>query len=217
MASCSYTVPDLNTSGDVIYGPATCNQPFIHWAWNVFDFDKEDWDDGFGWDAACNITQPLARTFNGIWCLAYSAPDWRDESYDHSILQWGCRFARTHIDELDGRCGDGSAVAETRHVSGPGDEWTRLFLPFFYQRGVSERAGSLIHESRHADGKPHDSGNNDSSWDYNGAWRWQVCWLSWFAGSAEPTRSTPAMRAVARQRANIILTQNFVTPPGFTI
>ena len=67
MAGCRVTVPDLNTSGDEAYGPAICNQPFIHWAWNAFDFDKGDWDDGFGWEAACDITKPLARTFNAIW------------------------------------------------------------------------------------------------------------------------------------------------------
>jgi hypothetical protein len=90
-------------------------------------------------------------------------------------------------------------------------------MTFFYGRAVSERAGTLVHESRHAGGKEHDAGNKDSSWEYNGAWRWQVCWLSWFAGAAEPTRSTAAMRTVARQRGNIILTSEFTTPPGFTI
>jgi hypothetical protein len=215
MASCTYTVPDLAASGDVLYGPRICNQPFIDWAWDAFDFDKEDWDEGFGWDSACDITQPLARTFSGIWCLTYSAADYGNESYDADILHWGCRYARTHIDELDGRCGDGSAYARTHSGGLFVDEWTRLFLGFFYAIPVPDRAATLVHESRHAGGSHHDSGTNDSSWEYNGAWRWHVCWLAWFAFAG--TRTTNAMKTLARQRANVILASNFAKPPGFTV
>ncbi len=102
------------------------------------------------------------------------------KSYDSNILEWGCRFARNAIDELDARCGDGTAIAYS--VWGPIiDNYTQLYLLYFYGQGVSLRAGTLVHEARHADGRGHDSGNNDSSWGYNGAWRWQVCWLAWFA------------------------------------
>ena len=31
MADCTYRVPDLNASGDALYGPRICNQPFIDW------------------------------------------------------------------------------------------------------------------------------------------------------------------------------------------
>jgi hypothetical protein len=215
MASCTYSVPDLAASGDQLYGPRICDQAFIDWAWDAHDFDKGDWDEGFGWDAACDITQPLARTFNAIWCLNYSALDYNNESYDSDILHWGCRYVRENIDELDGRCGDGNTVARTQTGGVGVDEWTQLYLLFFYQRTVSERAGTLVHESRHAGGKPHDAGTRDSSWAYDGAWRWQVCWLAWFAFAG--VRTSEAMKTVARQRANIILTSNFTTPPGFTV
>ena len=76
-------------------------------------------------------------------------------------------------------------------------------------------ASSLVHEARHADGKGHDSGNNDSSWDYNGAWRWQVAWLAWFAVDGQSTST--AMKNQARQRANNIINNNFDTHPGFNV
>lgn len=213
MATCTYTVPDLAASGDKLYGPRACSQPFIDWAWDAFDFDKDDWDDGFGWDSVCDNRQPLSRTMSGIWCLTYSAEDYHNESYDSNILQWGGRFVRNAIDELDGRCGDGSALGKT-YTGIFADDRTELYLGYFSQ-AVSLRAGSLVHEARHADGKGHDSGNNDSSWAYNGAWRWQVCWLSWFAGAG--TRTSAAMKTMARQRANNILNTNFVTAPGFNV
>lgn len=214
MASCTYSVPNLDTSGDNLYGPRTCWQPFIDWAWNAFDFDSGDWDDGFGYDAVCDNTQPLSRTLSGIWCLTYSSPNFPRESYDSNILEWGCRFARNNIDELDARCGSGTAFARTQWGALAND-WTQLYLPFFYGQGVSRRAGTLLHESRHADGKGHDSGNNDSSWGYNGAWRWHVAWLAWFA--FEGRHASAAMRTQATQRANNIINSNFDTHPGFNV
>lgn len=214
MATCTYSVPNLDTSGDNLYGPRICWQPFIDWAWNAFDFDSGDWDDGFGYDNVCNNTQPLSRALSGIWCLTYSSPHFPRESYDSNILEWGCRFARNNIDELDARCGSGSAFAMTQWGAFAND-WTQLFLPFFYDQGVSRRAGTLLHESRHADGKGHDRGNNDSSWGYNGAWRWHVAWLAWFAFEGQHTSA--AMRTQATQRANNILNGNFETHPGFNV
>jgi len=213
MTTCTFNVPNLDATGDSLYGPRICSQPFIDWAWDAFDFDKDDWDNGFGWDNVCDNHLPLSRTMSGIWCLTYSAPDYHNESYDLDILHWGCRFARNAIDELDGRCGTPGTIAYTQW--GPFiDDKTELYLDYFAQP-VSLRAGSLVHEARHADGKGHDAGNKDSSWGYNGAWRWQVCWLSWFAAAG--TRTSAAMKTVARQRANNILNNNFITPPGFNV
>jgi hypothetical protein len=222
MASCTYSVPNLDTSGDNLYGPRICWQAFIDWAWDAFDFDKDDWDEGFGYDDVCNNRQPLSRALSGIYCLTYSSPRYPNESYNGNILEWGSRFARNAIDELDARCGTTTCTPSSCTGSiaytqwGPvTDDLTRLYLPFFYNQGVSLRAGTILHESRHADGKGHDSGNNDSSWGYNGAWRWQVCWLAWFA--AEGTSTSTAMRTQATQRANNIINGNFDTHPGFNV
>ena len=58
MATCTATVPDLNTSGDNLYGPRICWQAFIDWAWDAFDFDKDDWDQGFGYFSVCDNRLP---------------------------------------------------------------------------------------------------------------------------------------------------------------
>lgn len=113
MATCSYTVPDLEASGDNLYGPRICWQAFIDWAWEAFDFDKDDWDEGFGYDRVCDNTQPLSRALSGIYCLTYSSPRFPNESYSGNILEWGSRFARNAIDELDARCGTSSCTPES--------------------------------------------------------------------------------------------------------
>jgi hypothetical protein len=214
MASCTFTVPNLDDSGDSLYGPRICDQSFIDWAWDAHDFDEGDWDDGFGFDSVCDMNLPLGRALAGVWCLNYSADDYMNEDYSSDILHWGCRYVRENIDELDARCGDGNTIATTRTGGTGVDEWTQLFLLFFEQ-GVSLRAGTLVHESRHAGGNSHDDENNDSSWEYNGAWRWQVCWLAWFAFAGQ--RTSAALKTIARQRANTIIDSNFTTHPGFSV
>ena len=214
MASCTATVPNLDASGDNLYGPRICWQAFIDWAWDAFDFDKNDWDGGFGYFSVCDNRRPLSRTMSAIWCLTYSSPNFPRESYNSNILEWGCRFARNAIDELDARCSRPGFLAWTQW--GPFvNDWTQLYVPYWYSLGVSQRAGTLLHEARHADGKGHDSGNNDSSWGYNGAWRWEVAWLAWF--NAEGQSTSTAMRTQARQRANNIINSRFVTHPGFNV
>lgn len=216
MASCTATPGNLDASGDRLYGPRSCWQAFIDWAWDAYDFDKSDWDDGFGWHAACDIRLPLARTFNAIFCLEYSSPDPSNESFSMPILWWGGRYARSHIDELDARCGDGTAFAATRTGGLFVDEWTRLYLGFFYNEDVPERASTLIHEARHADaGKGHDRNGRDPDWAYNGANRFQIAWLAWFINQGENT--SLALKTRARQAANFRLATRFATDPGFRL
>lgn len=212
MTTCS-AWSDPAASGDNLYIPRSCPQWFIDWVWDAYDFDKGDWDQGFGWEAACDVSRPLARAFNGLWCLEYSAPDAADESYSKPIINWAGRYARSNIDELDGSCGT-DAFATTKW--GPIiDNYTALKMPFFFSSTVSMRAGTIIHEARHASWKGHDDDPDDSSWGYNGAWRYHVCWIAWFLNRC--TNSSTAMKTSARQRANQILDNNFTTDPGFRL
>ena len=52
MATCTYTVPDKNASGDNFYGAVICNQVYVDYFWNTYGFsgNKVYWDDGWGWD-----------------------------------------------------------------------------------------------------------------------------------------------------------------------
>lgn len=212
---CTWTPTTATSTGDALYGARTCNQPFIDWAWDAFDFDKGNWDDGWGWHDPCNTGLPLGRTFNAIWCLTYSAGPNPNPTIGSSIpiLNWGWRYAQKHIDELDGECTKDGYWGWT--VWGTSiDNYTNLYLPFF-NGSVPLRAGVILHEARHADWVGHDDGDNDSSWEYNGAWRWHVCWLSWFAAQGQST--TQLLRDLARQSANNILASKFTKPPGFTV
>jgi hypothetical protein len=303
MADCTYTVPDKDVSGDNLYGPRSCYQPFIDWAWPSYKFDYDWWQDGWGYDDCCNTDKPLARTFNGLWALTYSAEDYRSDSYSLPMLNWASRFVREQMNGYVLRADCGNKVAQTfgagcteyretvkygcKQYRDDGynacDRWDRnccdwwpcswgcklitwlcmawywvsnlvcvawgyiaswactagtIFstkrivlynTPFFYgaQKDAAGRASTFVHECRHISGKAHNadfpagssygagSSGADSSWDYDGAWRWQVVWLWWYYAAG--ARTTPTLRAKARDDANVILTGAFATNPGFTI
>lgn len=223
MASCTISVPDKNSSGDNFYGDFICQQQYIDYFWDVYGFNgnKMYWDDGFGWHDVCNTNKPLARTFNACYLLTYSASDYLNDSYDapQNILQWGRRYIRESFNNLQSFCGDGEAVAF--FFGGT----SKLYLSFWYDYSVVERAAILLHEARH-DAKWHnatypsgsvfgESNDADSSWDYQGAWTFEAGYLWWFYAAG--ARTTSASRERARQAGNIIIDNAFATHPGFNI
>jgi hypothetical protein len=125
VADCRYAVGDLTASGDALYGSQIANQPFINWAWDVFEFDYDWWQDGWGYDDCVNVTKPLGRTFNAIWALTYSAERiWQPMDVNRNMLEWGGRWAAGQIQgyALRARCGDkvattyGAGCTEYRHT-----------------------------------------------------------------------------------------------------
>jgi hypothetical protein len=225
MATCTYTVPDKNASGDNFYGASICSQTYIDYFWNTYGFsgNMNYWDDGFGWEDPCNTDMPLARAFNGCYLLTYSAEDYGNDSYSSPILNWGRRFVREQIDDLRSKCGDGTAIARAFG----GSDLVEVYLGFFYSKDVPGRAETLIHESRHLDGKGHNANfpagsvfgagksGADSTWDYEGAWMYGALYLWWFYAAG--ARTTSALRERARQRGNLVIDNAFATHPGFNI
>ena len=157
----------------------------------------------------------------GTYTLTYSAQDYQNESWSSPILNWGRRYVRSNIDDLRSKCGDGSAIA-----SASGDT-VEVYLGFFYKKDVPGRAETLIHESRHVGGKPHnanfpsgsvfgaDKSGADSDWGYEGAWMYGALYLWWFYAAG--ARTTSAMRERARQRGNLVIDNAFATHPGYSI
>ena len=224
-ATCSIPSHNNSSLGDSLYSPRVCNQSMINKFWNDFDFDKGDWDDGFGYYSVCNIDRPLNRTFSGLWLLLKSTPNPTTSTGDFNgnFLRWAYNYSAREIDELDGRCGNGgtSGVLATTYWGPFVNDRTQLKFPFFYGQGVPERAGTIVHEARHADGKGHVSdccprgGSCDSYWGDSRANSYQITYLWWFVDSGVNT--TSAMKRRAQSRANSILSSGFCTPTSFRL
>ena len=136
MADCTYSVADLDISGDSFYGGRICDQPFIDWAWDVHGFNGTYWQGGWGFDDVCNIRKPLARCLNAIWLLNYSAKDYNDERWETNALQWGGRYVREqfkYYDDLRAMCGSGSTIARTT-----GCQQSRQWAEWRCQQGYEE-------------------------------------------------------------------------------
>lgn len=225
---------------DVATATWSCGQKYIEDMWDRFDFDKEDWDNGFGYSNPCDLDLPLGRTFNALMLLAYGVQGGGtctpDGNPNFAVGRY-C-WAGNELDELDGRCGSGSASSGTRaHTEFfpvIADEYTELYWPFFYGESVVERAATIVHEARHAHGLCQHEGNcprGGSSCDPSyedgcvgfgsgsgkGCNAYQVLYLSWFAYSARDGWITQAIRDHAVFEANTILARAFEKDPCFRL
>jgi hypothetical protein len=224
--TCYYQATDPGLTGDAYYSLYNgCQNPYFSYFWNVYDFDGVDWTNGFGYGDACNFDLALGRTLNALSALHYSSdlPDYTgSDGYNGTILEWAGVYAADKIDELDARCNGSSFMTAARTWYGPViDNRTELYMPFFNDFNVAERASIILHEARHASWKNHDSsgcalgGQCDSSWGFNGAFRYQVAWAAQFAYRAFTAPSPVRQRLV--DRANEIIDSSFTQHPGFYI
>ena len=196
-----------NTSLDNSLIGFACDNSFMAQAWDWYDFDKDYWDDGFGYHDPCNLNRPLARTFNPMYLLKRVNYNWYDWTSDK-------------IDELLATC-QSSPIA-TYWDYWIFDEFVELHQPFFFNLNVVERASTIVHESRHYD-KSHDADDDecpngascDSSWSYNGANTYQIKYLRDLFCAQDPFVTT-TMRQYARDRGNVLLANRFKNPPSFT-
>lgn len=221
--TCSIPPHDNVADGSSFYASGLCNQARVdHW-WSVLDMRKSDWDSGFGYNDPCNLDRPLARTFAALYLLTYSAEDYATNTGDYSgnALRWAYPYTANNTGRLQALC--------FKPGSNPGDwaGWAygnrvELYIPYFYNFDVVTRAGTLLHEARHNGGKSHNGGSGcpraascDTNWAFEGSNMYEVLYLWWFA--VDGTRTTSAIRNMARNRARSVHNNAFNTNPGFNI
>jgi hypothetical protein len=231
-APCGKTAP--STQFDSFYAPLWgCQQARVDDMWSRFSFDAGDWDQGFGYEDPCNDTLPLKRTFNALQVLAYgvtSAPTC--STSNSNVGLWAYCYAGNSIDELDGVCGDSPrAYTQAAPVV---DNYTNLYMAFFYGETVIQRAGTIFHEARHAqgwcqhDGSCLDGGDScDPNWANGcvgigsssgvGANAYTVLYMSWFAATARSNWINSTIRADAVAEGNRYLARRFGQDPCFRL
>lgn len=215
-----------------------CFQEWVNYFWNAYDFDKGDWDQGFGFSNACDTRLPLGRTFNGIYVLNYAdGPSGKSRNdFSGSILHWGGNYSMREIDELDARCGTAKRAYTRWGIII--DNYTELYIPFFYNENVVERAATILHEARHADWCGHNgndgsnscpSGSDSCDESFSngcsgigspsgrGASGYQALWLWWFTVDADTITGTSTRKDFARDEANRIFSTMFDIDPCINI
>lgn len=203
-------------AGDDWYWPMwNCDGNTMLALWNEHEMEKAYWDEGFGFDTPCDLNRALARTLNALWVLRNSAPETLDASH---VLKFGAGWVKDNAPTMRGGCFD-SAVATCYNCRGVvGGKYIKYFQTFYFKRSVVERASTIIHETRHIN-KTHDAGSAcvdgdscDTSWESNGANKYQAQWLREFVFYG--VRANLMMKHRARDRANAILAGRFSIAPN---
>jgi hypothetical protein len=207
-----------------------CQQQFINYWWNAFDFDVGDWDGEMGYNWPCNNDKALARAFNGMWHLGYAGTNTPtcDTSSINKTL-WSQCWAASKTDEVDSSCATDATATGSGCQDCIGDCRTILKKPFFYSHNPARRASTLFHEARHTgdggcghNGDSCDRGSScELSWDYGceewsailekGANTYQVIYIEsyvWFGW-----RTTSGMKTSMVSLANDILDRAYDNEP----
>ncbi|HEX6150110.1 hypothetical protein [Nocardioides sp.] len=215
------------------------NAPMINWAPRYVREQFQRYDD---LRADCGDGGSNATTSGCQWTRSFyewKCTQWRREKH-RECRTWGvfsfiCVFFVTILSWFCVLWGWVSTTACTLwYWTAGGGESVTLHLPYFYTiadpvndpRDVLARAGTLVHESRHIGGKPHNStfpsgsafgtgDGADESWSYDGAWKFHAlyCWWFYAAGS----RTSIALKQAAKNRANFIINNAFHDHPGVAV
>ena len=233
-ADCSIPIHDDTLLGDTHYNTLVCFQP-LKGVWTAFGLTKSRWV-GLGWNDVCSINKPLNRTLSALWLLHRSTPNPTTSINDASgdFLRQAYNYAARRIEKLVPRCtAENPEVVASAHPEEPvrgigGGDVTpysknriELYYPFFYGQSVPERAGTIVHEARHTEGKLHDDcsceagGSCDRRWGDKKANTYGIYYLASFAHRG--LKTTSAMKRRARQRANNILATRYCEESSFRI
>lgn len=220
--TCSFpwqSAVDLDVSQDSLLTPLMCNTDFVYAAASHFNFNNSYWDDGFGWNDACNNQLPMARTLNSIYLMSATTPWW----YEWTAGKTADLRSKCYSDDNSAN----THIMATNYSGAWREFWgtdrIELYIPFFFRSdwNAVRKASTLVHEARHYD-EGHDVGDSsctngiscDNSWNTNGANTFEVNFLADFFCS-EVDLVTPTMREYALDRADYMLTNMFANPPGF--
>jgi hypothetical protein len=223
--TCARKATNFQQTGDSLYSAyVACRETIIAPGVSAYNMDTEDWDGGFGIDgsARCDANYPFARTINAIYALTNSTnnPITSGTNYGTDPLRFGGVYSRNSIDELDGRCFKNDDPSNTGIFATTYGSDVELYMGFFYDHSVVERASTILHEAVHAgpdisheEGSTHHClvpGNCDDHYPSLSPNTYQADFLA--AYSARSVNGNSVMKDRARDMANFILDGKFNHP-----
>lgn len=219
--------PIVSRGFDVSVKDLACWKDFKKMAVSLYNFEKDYWDDGMGWnkasqDKVCATEKPFHRMMRAIVELMWSSPNWRKpmKGEGGKMLDWAWYYAAKQLDNVRAGCYDEKGASGLTfvipHINAGIIEWTQFYWPFFYDSSNPERASMILHEAAHAAGHLHDGGTRcdaghtcDQELDGESVNAAQAVWLCHY--TTRPGQySNPALQKLASQKANTIYEKRFV-------
>jgi hypothetical protein len=169
---------------------------------------------------------PIGRVLDGLFVLenSYSPMATSDNDLSGPIVRWAFPMSyQQYYDDgnFDLECSDLNTFAQFIYqgvyVDGQwrGPTYFKEGSGAWYNESPIERASTLFHEAIHHTGREHDCGSSDSSWQYNGAYYYQTCWLmDYFEEANNFTNATLKLWAAEQANARMYDGVFCQTPPA---
>lgn len=187
--------------------------PFGTRYYRAYGMEKDVWD-GFGWNTVCDWREGMPRALGAFYLLERSDHDAPGNLYD--VYKYVDRNYRD-LEDLRAHCGSGGdRMAETQANWGA-DNYTDLFVGFFYRLHIVARGATLYHEARHyTTDLDHSCGETkDQNWYAHGTtlsvYASNAAWaISYYKNAVSYTNST--WKTWARYYARMTMDTKFCNP-----
>jgi hypothetical protein len=186
------------------WGTCTKANYLYHWK-KGYALQQRDWRGGNGYADPCDFEKPMGALWLGLELLNLSSsnPPLTHKVRDGNILRWGGPYAYTK--DKPHRTKPVCTTAYQGQLDYD-DKVTSFAIPVLGEMDVLDRATLVLHEARHHD-KDHNYARDrsgtftkDTSWEYNGAWRYEVEWLA--VWSQEAVNAPIGWKCEAARRAD---------------
>ncbi|MGB8332020.1 MAG: hypothetical protein WCE62_17975, partial [Polyangiales bacterium] len=195
---------------------------------------------------AFSVATPMGRMFNALSFIVFANADGigldrtrdrHDFNYYNSMTKWMSAAVYQYAFRFKGICyrkcnpvGSGSCTyATTWNRILNNHDRTEFYQTAYYELNAIQRAGLIVHETRHAAGRSHDgesclNGSScDETWTSAGANTWEMLWYAAFKWSLSVDQQAyPDIRSsMARDRAEAeferVKTYKFDTEPEWEL
>lgn len=181
--------------------------------YQAYGMEYDVWK-GFGWDAICDWREGMPRTLGAFYLLERSdhdAPGNLRNVYNYVDNNY------RDLEDLRAHCGPGRGYIAATQANWGVDNYTDLFIDFFYWMHIVGRAAVLYHEARHyTTDMEHSCGERkDQNWYAHGTtlsiYASDVAWfISYYKDAISYTN--PTWKKWARYSARLTMDSSFCNP-----
>ncbi|MEM9691858.1 MAG: hypothetical protein AAGA56_04900 [Myxococcota bacterium] len=182
------------------------------------DLDRGHWHPELWWNRRYPLGKFILTDAEMYFANKYELDATGFNRANYGVFRWARPYVWDEIRRSRTNCSQTiDPCAAARHTGGGKMEW----FPNFFQRGVADRAGTLVHEARHHEDGPHTAGSQDQRFTDYAAHAFHLMYLRQYVflskrdygGSFNSTGTSVNTRCEAVFQANGRIALTFVERP----